>query len=149
MGTQGQLQPTRQEQLEEQKHWRRAASGCGCAYLRRQHLRSHQTDRSVSDGPWVLKGSCSPRARSSWRSRSRGEARRAAVAVPTRGVSSCGHAKLTAVCLMGRGHPRAAAAHAPGAAGGAGALERRGERLWLCLPAASAPAVTPNGPQRV
>ena len=31
-----------------------------------------------------------------------------------------------------------------GAAGGAGAVERSGERLWLCLPAASAPAVTPN-----
>ena len=144
MGTQGQLQPTCQERLEEQEQWRGAASGCGCAYLRRQHLRSHQTGRSVSDVPWALKGSCSLRARSSWRSRNTGEARRAAVAVPSCSVSTCGHTKLTAACLMCRGHSRAAAAYVPGAAGGAGALERRGERLWLCLPAASAPAVTPN-----
>ena len=144
MSAQGQLQPTRQERLEEQEHWRGAASGCSCACPRRQQLRSRQTDCRVSDGPWAPKGSCSPRARSGWRSRSTGEARRAAVAVPACGVSTCGHTKRAAACLMGRGHPRAAAAHVPGAAGGAGAVERRGERLWLCLPAASAPAVTPN-----
>ena len=68
------------------------------------------------------------------------------MAVPACSVSTCGHTKLTAACLMGRGRPRAAAADVPGAAGGAGAVERSGERLRLCLPAASAPAVTPNWP---
>ena len=98
-----------------QEQWRGAASGCGCACRRRQHLRSHQTGRSVSDGPWAHQGSSSRRARSGRRIRSSGEERRAAVAVPAGRVSTCGHTKLAAACLMGRGRTRAAAADVPGA----------------------------------